>query len=99
MYDHEQYTATTLDLIDGSARRVIDIYMEKLRVPVINNPVPFGTHAFYQAAVVHSRLVQETGDLRHTQSINLLKDALWHMNKRWRIAGEDNNASKCVRPL
>jgi hypothetical protein len=90
MHDLEQYSMTTLKLIESSARRVID-NSKKDRTTAATTPgrwsIPFGAKTLYQAAIMLSRRANRTGDVDRAESFSLLKDALGQLNRRWKVAG------------
>ena len=93
MNDREQYSMTTLKLIKGSARRLID-HSNNDRMTAGTIPgrwsIPFGAKTLYQTAIMLSRLGNRTGNMDHEDTVTLLKNALSQLNIRWRVAGMMN---------
>ena len=88
--DHERYRLDTLNMIDGSAKRVLDISCQELEDAAPGGPSPFGAHALYQAAVLNIDLARKDQNSGRWHSVKLLTDALQRINQRWRVAGMRN---------
>lgn len=87
MPGYERYSLTTLEMIESSAKRIITQFNDRTTIAFPAHPVPFGAYSCFQAAILQSRLAQETGHFNNFESVNVLKSALKHLDTRWKVAG------------